>query len=56
MSADVEKLVGLNSSGVDYIPATVDAKGEVEYVYKQVPERKDKSVAVSYKAPHNSAV
>lgn len=34
LSVDVEKLVGLNSSGVDYIPATVDGKGEIEYVYK----------------------
>lgn len=34
LSDDVERLVGLNSSGVDYIPATVDGKGEIEYVYK----------------------
>jgi len=24
---DIEKLIGLNSSGIDYIPATVDNKG-----------------------------
>jgi hypothetical protein len=34
LEPEIEKLVGLNSSGIDYIPATVDGKGEVEYVYK----------------------
>lgn len=56
MPSDIEQLVGLNSSGIDYIPATVGAKGEVEYVYKQVPERKHKYLAVTFKSPHNSAV
>jgi len=56
LSADVERLVGLNSSGVDYIPASENAKGEIEYNYKDVQERKNKFLAVVYKAPHNSAI
>jgi major vault protein len=56
LSPEIEKLVGLNSSGIDYIPATENAKGEIEYQYKAVPERKNKSLAVVYKAPHNSAI
>jgi hypothetical protein len=56
MLPEIEQLVGLNSSGIDYIPASVGAKGDVEYVYKQVPERKKKYLAVTFKSPHNSAV
>lgn len=56
LNPEIEKLVGLNSSGIDYIPSSVDSKGDIEYVYKHVPERKNKSIAVCYKAPHNSAV
>jgi major vault protein len=56
LSAEIEKLVGLNSSGIDYIPATENARGEIEYQYKDVQERKNKSLAVVYKAPHNSAI
>jgi hypothetical protein len=56
LSPDIERLVGLNASVTDYIPATENAKGEIEYVYKAVPERKHKHLAVSYKAPHNSAI
>ena len=32
MPPEIEQLVGLNSSGIDYIPATVGAKGDIEYV------------------------
>jgi major vault protein len=28
---EIEQLVGLNSSGVDYIPASENARGEMEY-------------------------
>lgn len=56
LTPEIENLVGLNSSGIDYIPATENAKGEIEYKYKEVQERKNKSLAVSYKAPHNSAI
>ena len=56
LEADVEKLVALNSSGIDYIPASVSASGEYTYNLKDVPQRKNKSVAVCYKAPHNSAI
>ena len=56
LSPDVEKLVGLNSSGIDYIPASENARGEIEYHYKDVQERKNKYLAVVYKAPHNSAI
>ena len=56
MSQEIEQLVGLNSSGIDYIPASVSAKGDLEYVYKQVPERKNKYLAVTFKSPQNSAV
>lgn len=51
MTSDIERLVGLNASGIDYIPASVGAKGDIEYVYKQVPERAHKYLAISYKAP-----
>ncbi len=56
LTPEIENLIGLNSSGIDYIPATENAKGEIEYKYKEVQERKNKSLAVSYKAPHNSAI
>ena len=32
MPPEIEQLVGLNSSGIDYIPASVGAKGDIEYV------------------------
>jgi len=31
LTPEIEKLVGLNSSGIDYIPASENAKGEIEY-------------------------
>lgn len=53
---DVEQLLALNSSGIDYIPAQDDGKGGVSYQYKNVERRTKKFLAVTYKAPHNSAV
>ena len=54
--ADIEMLLALNSSGVDYIPAQDDGKGGIEYKYRQVQPRVKKYLAVTYKAPHNSAI
>lgn len=56
LQAEVEKLLQLNQSGIDYIPAQDDGKGGVMYQYKQVSARTKKYLAVTFKAPHNSAV
>jgi major vault protein len=53
---DVEYLLALNSSGVDYIPASDDGKGGVQYDYRKVQPRQKKYLALTFKAPHNSAV
>lgn len=54
MSDEIEQLVGLNSSGIDYIPNK--KRPGVVRVEKQVPERKQKFLAVIFKSPQNSAV
>lgn len=56
LPAEVEKLLQLNQSGIDYIPAQDDGKGGLTYQYKQMPNRVKKFLAVTFKAPHNSAV
>jgi len=43
-------------SGVGYIPTQMNEKGQLEYVYKQSVQRPKKYLAVTYKAPHNSAI
>lgn len=56
LQPEVEKLLALNQSGFDYIPAQDDGKGGVMYQYKNVSARTKKFLAVTFKAPHNSAV
>lgn len=56
LSPEVEQLLALNSAGIDYIPSV--GEKSVTQSYKQPPTniRKNKYLAVGYKAPHNSAV
>lgn len=55
-SPDIEQLLALNASGVDYIPSSDDGKGGVQYDYRKVKPRQNKYLAMTFKAPHNSAV
>lgn len=56
LQPEVERLLQLNQAGIDYIPASDDGKGGIEYKYKNVGARQKKFLAVTFKAPHNSAV
>ena len=56
LPTEVETLLQLNSSGIDYIPATADSSGNVSYTKPATKPRAKKYLAVTFKAPHNSAV
>lgn len=52
MSPDAEMLLALNCSGVDHMRG----QGSQQYDIKQFQQRTNKHLAITYKAPHNSAV
>lgn len=39
LQPEVERLLQLNQAGIDYIPASDDGKGGIEYKYKNVGAR-----------------
>jgi major vault protein len=57
LSEEVEKLLAHNASGKGFAPCKINEKGEQYYEYS-IPAgyNREKTKAVLFKAPHNSAV
>jgi major vault protein len=52
----IERLLSSTTGVRGYIPVETDSLGNQKYSYGTTSERRDKTKAVTYKAPHNSAV